>query len=138
MNLATVASWFRGLLLGSGAINLKERGVKEIMEQADVDAIIAASQSGPQFIFKHSTACPVSSAAHRRVSDYLAQHPDQAAAFHLIKVIERRPVSLALASQVGVVHQSPQIILLDHGAAVWNTSHGNITAESISQALASL
>ncbi|MFM1920732.1 MAG: bacillithiol system redox-active protein YtxJ [Candidatus Hydrogenedentota bacterium] len=138
MNLSTLASWITGLLLGSGTINLKELGVKEIMEQADVDAIIAASQSSPQFIFKHSTACPVSSAAHRRVSDYLTQHPDQAAAFHLIKVIERRPVSLALASQLGVVHQSPQIILLHQGAAVWNTSHGNITADSIKQALANL
>lgn len=138
MNLSTLASWITGLLLGSGTINLKELGVKEIMEQSDVDAIIAASRTSPQFIFKHSTACPVSSAAHRRVSDYLAQHPEQAAAFHLIKVIERRPLSLALASQVGVVHQSPQIILLHHGAAIWNTSHGNITAESISKALASI
>jgi bacillithiol system protein YtxJ len=54
---------------------------------------------------------------------------------YVVKVIEARPVSNAVAERLNVQHQSPQIILVRGGAAVWSASHFNITAESMNEAL---
>ncbi len=51
-----------------------------------------------------------------------------------MRVIEERPVALALADRVGVQHQSPQAMLVQGGAARWNTSHHDITAAALQNA----
>lgn len=48
-----------------------------------------------------------------------------------VKVIESRPISLHIAEDLGVVHQSPQVIIIKDQNAVWDTSHRNITKEAI-------
>jgi len=125
--------WIKGLLGGSGG-NLKERGVDELTRIADLDAVVNASAETPQFIFKHSTSCPISAGAHRQVVRYLDEREGDAPPVHLVKVIESRPVSNEIASRLGVTHQSPQMILLEGGAARWNASHQSITADALSQA----
>lgn len=52
-----------------------------------------------------------------------------------VRVIEERPLSLALADRVAVPHESPQALLIRDGAAVWNASHRAITAQSLEQAI---
>jgi bacillithiol system protein YtxJ len=54
----------------------------------------------------------------------------------IVRVIEERPVSLALAQQVGVTHQSPQALLIKNGKAIWNDSHYSITADALKAAVA--
>jgi bacillithiol system protein YtxJ len=49
----------------------------------------------------------------------------------LVKVIESRPVSNQIAEDLGVKHESPQVILLKGGASYWNASHWAITEEHI-------
>ncbi len=136
--LKTGFAWLSGIFMGEGQRSLKELGVKEITQKSDVDAIFEASKSAPQFIFKHSTACPVSSAAHRRVQEFIESAPEGTPPFHLVKVIEARPLSLSIADLLGVTHRSPQLLLIKNGANVWNTSHGDITSESITQAISML
>jgi bacillithiol system protein YtxJ len=116
----------------------KESGMNELTQTQEFEAVLEASNAAPQLIFKHSTACPTSASAYRRMADFIATAPAGTPPVHLVKVIESRPVSNAIAQQLGVTHQSPQIILLNQGAAVWNTSHGSITAQSITQALAGI
>lgn len=128
--------WLSGLLLGTGEGTLEGLGVKEIIQKSDVDAIFDASAQEPQFIFKHSTACPVSSAAYRRVKEFLQAAPEGTPPFHMVKVIEARPLSLSIADRLSVTHRSPQLILIKNGANVWNTSHGDITADAIKHSLA--
>jgi bacillithiol system protein YtxJ len=52
-----------------------------------------------------------------------------------VRVIEERPVSLALAEQVGVPHASPQSLLIKDGHGVWNASHRGITVEALKAAV---
>ena len=87
------------------------------------------------FLFKHSTACPISSRAHARVSAYLASAPSGIPEFRMVKVIESRSVSNAVAKELGVAHESPQIILVIDGKAVWSATHHQISSESIAQAI---
>ncbi|KYP80718.1 hypothetical protein AYW79_07865 [Ferroacidibacillus organovorans] len=54
----------------------------------------------------------------------------------MVKVIESRSLSLALADELGVRHASPQVILIKRGKAIWHTSHYKITDASITTAIA--
>ncbi|MEE3181603.1 MAG: monothiol bacilliredoxin BrxC family protein, partial [Planctomycetota bacterium] len=49
-------------------------------------------------------------------------------------VVEDRPVSLELAERLGVLHQSPQAILVRDGQAVWNDSHEGVTSAALKDA----
>ena len=96
---------------------------------------MAQSEAAPVFVFKHSTSCPVSAAAHERVRAYIQQEggaPD----VRMVKVIETRPVSNLIAETLGVQHASPQIILVKGRKAVWHTSHSDITGAVMREALA--
>jgi len=130
-----MVAWLRGVLLGSGNALTENNEVQEITQIPQLDEVLAASASAPQLIFKHSTTCPVSAAAHRQVANYLADRGGDATPVLLVKVIESRPLSNEIASRLGVTHQSPQALLVKDGAAVWNASHGGITAAALKDAI---
>lgn len=104
---------------------------RQLRTMAELDAILAESHRRPVLILKHSTRCPVSAAAFREWQAYLASPEAQRVANAWVRVIEERPVSLALADRVGVVHQSPQALLIRGGRALWHASHGAITARTL-------
>jgi bacillithiol system protein YtxJ len=99
-----------------------------------LDECLSASANGPVFIFKHSTSCPISGAAQDRL-DALLDAREALPPFYRVKVIEDRPVSNAIAERLDVTHKSPQLILVRDGQAVWTTSHHNIQADTIDEAL---
>ena len=86
-------------------------------------------------VFKHSTTCPVSANALKEFEDYLSQEPKKNTDYVLVKVIESRPVSNQIAEDTGIKHESPQIIYLQKGEPVWNTSHWSITVEHMKAVL---
>jgi len=100
-----------------------------------LDLALAQGHAGPVVFFKHSTTCPISASAYRRVEAYLNEAKDTAPPLYIVKVIESRPVSNAIASQLAIPHESPQVILVHKGAALWHASHGAITAEAIADSL---
>ena len=111
--------------------------MKEITTVDEARELIAGSQNVPTLLFKHSTTCPISARAAMRVQEFIESAPENAPAIHLIKVIESRPVSNAIAADLGVTHQSPQMILVSGGKSVWDTSHGDITPAAIGEAIRS-
>ncbi|MEW8978276.1 MAG: bacillithiol system redox-active protein YtxJ [Symbiobacterium sp.] len=102
--------------------------VRQIRTPADVEWVLGESRRRPVLVFKHSTTCPISAQAHREWQAFLAS-PEAARVGHAwVRVIQERPLSLALAGRVGVAHQSPQALLIWDGRAVWHASHHAITA----------
>lgn len=96
------------------------------------DEIIENSQSKPQVIFKHSTRCSISSMALSRFEmSGILENSDFD--FHFLDLIQFREVSNFVASDTGVVHQSPQLIVLSDKKAVYDTSHGMINANDLKQ-----
>lgn len=91
------------------------------------DALIDSDQ--PTWIFKESNTCPISKNAREGVRGYTLDHPDEAVG-HVV-VQEHRPVSDHIAERLGVKHQTPQIILVQNGQALWNASHFKITAKAM-------
>ncbi len=111
-------------------------GWKNLNSEEELQAIIADSSEKPAFIFKHSTRCGISVGAKSRLEgwDIDAEKVD----FYYLDLLAHRPVSNLIAEQLGVVHQSPQIILVKEGKAVWSTTHHSISAEALQGALANI
>ena len=129
-------NWLGALFVGGGPGLVETYGVEELRGMEDWRRCLAASDAGPVFVFKHSTTCPISAGAQRRVARYLAEGGEDAAPVYLVKVIESRAVSNAIADDLGVRHQSPQAVLLHGGRAVWDASHGSISETAMLRALA--
>lgn len=130
--------WLRGVLQGTGPTALEDLGVRELTTLPELDALFTESDTRPMFVLKHSTTCPISASAYRRVADYLQAAGPDAPPVYLIKVIESRPLSNELAQRLGIRHESPQCILLHHRAPAWHASHGSITAPAMATAATSL
>lgn len=109
--------------------------IEQIREVEELDTLVERSHERPVVIFKHSVTCGVSAGARRRFEEFVERVGDGEVAFHLLEVQHARPLSNAIAEATGVRHQSPQAILLRGGEAVWDTSHGRITAEALAEAL---
>ncbi|PWT83745.1 MAG: bacillithiol system redox-active protein YtxJ [Acidobacteria bacterium] len=90
--------------------------------------LIARSQTAPIIIFKHSTTCGVSSFAYREMQNMNEE-------VNLVEIQSARAVSEEIERQLGVPHESPQVIVLRRGKAVWNASHFQIKAAAVSAAV---
>jgi bacillithiol system protein YtxJ len=94
-----------------------------------LDEIIQQSAEKPVVIFKHSTRCSISRMALRQFeSEFDLQ--DKVTAYFL-DLISYRDISNEIANRFGVVHQSPQLIVIRDGKAVYDTSHGDIDAATL-------
>jgi bacillithiol system protein YtxJ len=107
--------------------------VQDCRSMADFSALLVASQEKPVFLFKHSTRCPISASRWRVLQEYAER--ESRADFWKLLVVEDRLVSMHVADQTGVRHQSPQAILLHRGKPVWDESHYRITTEDMQAAL---
>lgn len=80
-------------------------------------------------VFKHSTRCPISSMVKNRLeSSWGEENPDLP--IFLVDLIRNREVSNQIASSLGVIHESPQLILIKGGKQIFNASHTSINSKS--------
>jgi bacillithiol system protein YtxJ len=86
------------------------------------------SQIGFSIIFKHSTRCPVSMMAKRRVEMDHELIPEEVQIYFL-DLIAYRDVSNSIAEGFNVPHESPQLLLIKDGECIYETSHGEISIE---------
>jgi len=54
---------------------------------------------------------------------------------YFLDLIEYPDISNEIATRFGVVHQSPQLIVIKDGKAVYNDSHESIDATKLNQLL---
>lgn len=110
------------------------------MERLDnisqVGEIVQASAKKPQLIFKHSTRCSISAAAKHRLESNL-QSLQAKMDVHFLDLLAHRDISSIVADRFGVRHESPQVLLIDHGQATLHLSHYDIEPAKIIQATAS-
>lgn len=77
-------------------------------------------------VFKHSTRCSVSSMVKNRLE---RDWSDKDIPVYYLDLIAHRNVSNLIADVSGVRHESPQLIVFNNGAAVYDASHTGIIAE---------
>lgn len=99
----------------------------------DRAALETALDSELYLLFKHSLACPVSRWAFDEYEAFVKEHPEVATGW--IDVRGRPDWSQWVAEKTGVVHQSPQVLLIRHGKVIWDASHHAIKREAMHAAL---
>ncbi|MEW6209440.1 MAG: bacillithiol system redox-active protein YtxJ [Acidobacteriota bacterium] len=112
------------------------QNLKELNSIADLDTAIAESSERPVLLFKHSLTCPISARAFREFEAFL-EEAEAGAEYKLIIVQTSREVSNEAAARLGLRHESPQAMIVHRGREVWNTSHFDITAERLREAVRS-
>lgn len=99
----------------------------------DVEAIIERSTTVPCLILKHSTRCPISSIAMRRLEASWDLKDGEVDTYYL-DLIQYRSVSDFIADQFGVPHESPQALLIKEGVCVHDASHLDINVANLKAA----
>lgn len=102
--------------------------------EQSLDLIDEQSKLKPQIVFKHSTRCGVSSMVLRRF-ERQSHEVISGMDFHMVDLISNRDISNAIAARYGITHQSPQLIIVKNGTAVYNVSHYDITTVELEQYL---
>jgi bacillithiol system protein YtxJ len=107
------------------------------MRKISTEADVASALSEPlAVLYKHSPICPTSGIAYEEMSSLGGLHRD--VPVYLVDVVHSRPLSRYIAERIGVVHASPQAIILRAGVPAWHGSHFDLTAEKIARRLESL
>jgi bacillithiol system protein YtxJ len=107
----------------------------KIMESGDqLDNLIETSYQKPQVIYKHSIRCGISSVTKSRLErDW--DIDDNELDIYFLDLIKHKQLSNLIEETFGVYHESPQILLIINGKAVYHTSHMNISTVHLKKAL---
>lgn len=105
----------------------------EIKSHEQLNEILSSTE--PLFIYKHSTRCNISSDAYEVIEETFGGEINNLPPVYYLDLLSLRSISNEIEERLKVVHQSPQLILVKNGAAVWHMSHWKITKESILQAV---
>lgn len=99
---------------------------------AQLEDIKKQSNARPQVIFKHSTSCGISRMVLNMFkSDYGLEEGQMD--FYFLDLLSNRDVSHEVASVFGVMHQSPQLLIIKNGVVVVHDSHGSISDIKLEQ-----
>jgi bacillithiol system protein YtxJ len=105
----------------------------EIKSLEEWNKLFSDTNEQPLLVFKHSTTCPISAEGLQQFEDFLEENQNAGFLPVLVKVIELRNVSMQIAEDIGVKHESPQAILIKNKGVLWNASHWNITKKTLEQ-----
>ena len=92
--------------------------------------ILNLSYEQTVLVFKHSTRCIISSMVLRSLESS-SEELSTLGAWYYLDLIANRECSNEVAEQFGVVHQSPQLIIIKNGTVVWDASHQAISPEAV-------
>ncbi|MFK7808685.1 MAG: bacillithiol system redox-active protein YtxJ [Saprospiraceae bacterium] len=104
---------------------------KHLTKIEQLDDIVEISKEQPVVLFKHSTTCGISAAAKSRLEE--VPFDVDKGVFYYLDLLSHRDVSNKIAEKFGVVHQSPQIIIIKDGVAVNNNSHHAINGSLVNE-----
>jgi bacillithiol system protein YtxJ len=99
-------------------------------DENQLDQIIVASNTTPQVIFKHSTRCGTS----KMIKTRLERNDNPSGInFYLVDLFKYRSISNKIASVFNVMHESPQILVINNGNCIYDESHSAIVFDEIEE-----
>lgn len=94
---------------------------------SQLDEITEISKTKPVAIFKHSTRCGISNMVIKQFErEY--EIPENSLDLYYLDLLNHRDISDEIASRFQVFHQSPQLLIIKNGIAVFDASHQGIQA----------
>lgn len=103
-----------------------------LTEVSQLENILEESKDRPVLIYKHSTRCGISGMALNR----LERSWDAEGTIikpYFLDLISYRNISNIVEEMFGVYHESPQVILVKNGKAVYDDSHMGISFSALKQ-----
>lgn len=113
-----------------GTAKKTDERIIPVADQEDLERLFAASAEQPVVLFKHEYGCPISTHAYWEI----ASAPYE---ISLIDVARQKSLSLELATRLDIRHESPQVIVVRDGQAIYDASHWDISKDDVTRALAS-
>jgi len=109
----------------AGESEKKELPWIPLTELEQLEEIVKKSITKSQIIFKYSTRCSISKLVLNQFEeDY--ELAFQNVDLYFLDLISYREVSDAVSYKFGVVHESPQLLVVRNGVVVAHASHGAI------------
>mgnify|MGYP000388958179 CR=1 FL=1 len=96
--------------------------------------VIYASNNHSVLFFKHSTRCGISIAALNQFENQW-KGSQTIGEIYLLDLLNHRDVSNEIETITGVMHQSPQVIVVKNEETIYNASHASIDAQEIERLL---
>ena len=90
-----------------------------------LESLLDQEREGIAILFKHSTSCGLSGMMLRRFQKLWESSVDEAD-FYLLNVIGQREFSNRISAHFGVLHQSPQVLVLQDQVLLAHASHADI------------
>jgi len=118
----------------SGIFSKKEKKTVDwniLNSTSSLDEIDQKSFDKPVLIFKHSTRCSISSMVLNKFENTYQDNANFEV--YYLDLIAHREVSNEIANRYGIIHQSPQAILISKGKPILDESHTGIRYEEIDQ-----
>ena len=119
-------------LFGSSAEQKEEKVLPWIFLTSvdQLEEIESKSFEKPQIIFKHSTRCSISSISMNKfVKNYSIAQED--ADLYYLDLLSYRELSNEVGYKFQIMHQSPQVLVIKKGEAVYDASHYAIQTDKI-------
>jgi bacillithiol system protein YtxJ len=107
-------------------MNWKELTTEEALKEA-----VRLSFENKILIFKHSTRCPVSYRVLERLESEWDGKDLQNIDLYFLDLLKYRSLSNKIAKEFKVLHQSPQVLLIDKGECIYADSHNYISFDEI-------
>lgn len=95
-------------------------------EMPQLDTLVDESFHGSVLIFKHSTRCIISRSVLKNFEEQIDFQKFTKSYF--LDLLNYRELSNAIATRFQVVHQSPQLLVIQNGVCVFHDSHEGILA----------
>ena len=123
-------SLFQTIFGGSGESERESSMAwRELTDLGQLNEIVNESTEKPVVIFKHSTRCSISRMALRQFEQEFDL--EEKVVPYYLDLLEHRDISNEIANRFGVYHQSPQLIVIKDGKAVYDRSHESIDATKL-------
>ncbi len=106
--------------------------VVPVPDVAALDRLLAESRATPVLLVNHDPNCALSWEACGEVGRL---SPGAVREVAIVDVRRARDVTQAIEQQLGIPHESPQVIVVRDGHAAWSAAHTAIRAAAIERAL---
>jgi len=100
---------------------------RQLTDLGQLNEIVDLSNEKAVLIFKHSTRCSISRFALKQFENEFDL--EEKITPYFLDLLNHRDVSNEIANRFDVFHQSPQIVLIKNGKAIFSTSHDDIDAK---------
>lgn len=107
---------------------------KVLDDALQIDKAIEVSTEKPVVIFKHSTRCGISRMVLKQFQNN-AEFDEEAVLLLYLDLLAHRNISDEISNRFGILHQSPQMIILKDGEVVHHSSHSSIVPSAVDRIL---